>query len=165
MTEDSKVIKFQSLLWKIVHKISQLFQCSVLSCRDISLEYMLSHLQKITWSSVGDLLQIIHLVIRPMLARCLSLWACSDLSSTFYTSCKYMRAYTCAKSLQLCLDSFPGSSVHGILQARTLEWVSMIFFLQGIFPTQGLNPYLLRLLPWQEGSLPLVPPGKPWRGT
>ena len=30
-----------------------------------------------------------------------------------------------------------------------------------IFPTQGLNPYLLCLLYWQAGSLPLVPPGKP----
>ena len=33
--------------------------------------------------------------------------------------------------------------------------------LQGIFPTQGSNPSLLCLLHWQEGSLPLVPPGKP----
>ena len=31
----------------------------------------------------------------------------------------------------------------------------------GIFPTHGLNPCLSRLLHWQEGSLPLVPPGKP----
>ena len=38
----------------------------------------------------------------------------------------------CAKSLQLCLTlyghmgcSSPDSSVHGILQARTLEWVAM----------------------------------------
>ena len=53
----------------------------------------------------------------------------------------------CAKLLQSCLtlcDSMdcspPGSSVHGILQARTLEWVVMPSFqilLQGIFPTQG----------------------------
>ena len=33
----------------------------------------------------------------------------------------------------------PGSSVHGILQARILEWVAIPFLLQGIFPTQGLN--------------------------
>ena len=32
--------------------------------------------------------------------------------------------------------------------------------LQGIFPTQGLNPRLLHLLHWQVGSLPLVPSGK-----
>ena len=34
--------------------------------------------------------------------------------------------------------------------------------LQGIFPTQGLNPpHLLCLLHWQASSLPLAPPGKP----
>ena len=35
--------------------------------------------------------------------------------------------------------------------------------LQGIFPTQGLNPWFLCLLHWQISSLPLVPPGKPLR--
>ena len=52
----------------------------------------------------------------------------------------------------------PGSSVHEILQARILEWVAL---LQGIFPTQGLNLRLLRLLHWQASALPLAPPGKP----
>ena len=33
--------------------------------------------------------------------------------------------------------------------------------LQGIFPTQGLNPHLLCLLHWQTDSLLLAPPGKP----
>ena len=32
----------------------------------------------------------------------------------------------------------PGSSVHGILQARILKWVA-ISFSRGVFPTQGLN--------------------------
>ena len=31
--------------------------------------------------------------------------------------------------------------------------------LQGIFPTQGLKPGLLRFLHWQAGSLSLTPPG------
>ena len=31
---------------------------------------------------------------------------------------------------------------------------------QGIFTTQGLNPYLLCFLHWQVGSLPLAPPEK-----
>ena len=57
--------------------------------------------------------------------------------------------------------SLPGSYVHGILQARILEWV-VIFLLQGIFPTQGLNLCLLSLLHWQVDSLPLAPPGKPY---
>ena len=41
----------------------------------------------------------------------------------------------------------PGSSVHGILQARILEWVAGPL-LQGIFPNQGLNPNLLCFLHW-----------------
>ena len=39
--------------------------------------------------------------------------------------------------------SLPGSSVHGILQARILEWVA-IPFSRGIFPTQELNLGLLQ---------------------
>ena len=39
----------------------------------------------------------------------------------------------------------PGSSVHGNLQARILEWVATPL-LQGIFPTQGLKLPLLHLL-------------------
>ena len=41
--------------------------------------------------------------------------------------------------------SLPGSSVHGILQAR-ITGVGCYFILQGIFPTQGSNPCLLHLL-------------------
>ena len=74
----------------------------------------------------------------------------------------------CAKLLQPCLNlcnptarSPPGSSVHGILQARILEWVAMPSILQGIFPTKGSNPRLLRLLHWQESSLLLASLEKP----
>ena len=38
--------------------------------------------------------------------------------------------------------SLPGPSVHGILQARILEWAGIPFF-RGIFLTQGSNPGLL----------------------
>ena len=57
--------------------------------------------------------------------------------------------------VQLCLTlcdpvncSLPGFSVHGILQARILEWVT-ISFSRGIFPTQGLN---LGLPHWRQDS-------------
>ena len=60
---------------------------------------------------------------------------------------------------QLCLNlcdpmdcNPPGSSVHGILQARILEWVA-ISFCRGIFPAQGLNLSLLDLLHWQKDAL------------
>ena len=70
-----------------------------------------------------------------------------------------------AKSLLSCLTlcdpmdySPPGFSLHRILQARILEWVT-IPFSRGIFPTQGSNPHLYRLLHWLAGSLPLSPSG------
>ena len=50
--------------------------------------------------------------------------------------------------------SSPGSSVHGIFQARILER-GCHFLLQGIFLTQGLKPCLLHLLHWQASSLRL----------
>ena len=72
------------------------------------------------------------------------------------------------KSLQLCpalCNSSPlGSSVHEIFQTRILELFlhGCHALLQGIFPTQGLNLYLLGLLHWLVGSLSLAPPGKPF---
>ena len=35
-------------------------------------------------------------------------------------------------------------TVHGILKARILEWVTFFSLLQRIFPTQGLNPGFLQ---------------------
>ena len=68
-----------------------------------------------------------------------------------------VRVCVCNRScLTLCnpMDcSPPGSSVHGILQARMLEWAA-ISFSRGLFPTQTSN---LRLLPWQADSLPSEP--------
>ena len=52
----------------------------------------------------------------------------------------------------------PGSSVHGILQARRLEWVAMPSS-RGIFPTQGSN---LSVLHWQADSLSLSYQGSSW---
>ena len=57
------------------------------------------------------------------------------------------------------MDRPPGSSVHGILQAKILEW-GCHALLQGIFLTQGSN---LCLLHWQEDSLPLSHQGSPLR--
>ena len=54
---------------------------------------------------------------------------------------KKVKSLSC---VQLCnpVDcSLPGSSVHGILQERILEWVA-ISFSRGIFSTQGSNPGL-----------------------
>ena len=73
----------------------------------------------------------------------------------------------CAKLLQLyqtlCdpMDcSLQGSSVHGSLQARTLENTGLPCPPPGDLLTQGSNPRLLSPLHWQAGSLPLALPSK-----
>ena len=43
--------------------------------------------------------------------------------------------------------------------SRQEYWSGLPFPSPGIFPTQGLNLYLLGLLHWQAGSLLLPPPG------
>ena len=74
-----------------------------------------------------------------------------------------LRVYACvrAKPFQSCPTlcnlmycRLPGSSVHGILQARILEWVAMPSSRDLRNP--GINAHFLRLLHWQAGSLPLV---------
>ena len=52
--------------------------------------------------------------------------------------------------------SSPGPSVHGILQAKILEWVAIHFFEDP--PDPGIEPESLAL---QANSLPSEPPGKP----
>ena len=51
--------------------------------------------------------------------------------------------------------SAPGSSVHGTLQARTLEWVAIAFFRE--LPNPGIEPGFPAL---QADALPSEPPGK-----
>ena len=71
-----------------------------------------------------------------------------------------------ARLLQSCLTlwgpmdwSPPGSSVHGILQARTLEWAAVSSFRGSSGP---LIPSLLCFLHWQVSYLPLGQP-KDWQ--
>ena len=72
---------------------------------------------------------------------------CCSIANSYPTLCDAMNY------------SLPGSSAHGIFQARILEWIA-IFLLQEIFPDQGLNHHLLCLLHWQVDSLPLAPPNR-----
>ena len=54
----------------------------------------------------------------------------------------------------------PGSSVQGIFPGKNTG-VGCHFLLQGIFPTQGSNTSLLRLLHWEADSFPLCQQGSP----
>ena len=71
----------------------------------------------------------------------LSCFSCVRLFSTLWTVAHQV----------LCPWDSPGKNTG----------VGCYTLLQGIFPTQGSNPYLLCLLHWQVGSLPLAPPEKP----
>ena len=62
-----------------------------------------------------------------------------------------LHAQACPALSDLIDCSPPGSSVHGILQARILE-VGSCFLLQGIFMAQALKPHLLH---GEVDSLPL----------
>ena len=69
-----------------------------------------------------------------------------------------------AKLLQSCLTFCdlmdcgpPGSSVHGILQARIMEWLAVPSSRVPSRPWDQTR--ILGLLHWQAGSLPLAPPG------
>ena len=73
-----------------------------------------------------------------------------------------MCVYVNRSCLTLCdpVDcSSPGSSVHGILHARILEWVgiSLATHLPGDLPDPGIEPVSPAS---QTGSLPTEPPGK-----
>ena len=59
-------------------------------------------------------------------------WATREAQYTYASETNFI---SCPSSL------FKGFSVHGIFQARILEWVDIL--LQGLFPTQESNPSLL----------------------
>ena len=70
----------------------------------------------------------------------------------------------CAMSLQSCptlcdsiVCSLPGSSVHGILQPRTLEWVAAPFSMD--LPDPGIKPMSPAAPALQTDSLPLSQQG------
>ena len=69
--------------------------------------------------------------------------------------------WVCAQSCWTLCDptdcSPPGSSVHGISQTRTLEWVAISSSRGSSRPRN--QTHISCLLHWQEGSLPPAPPG------
>ena len=81
----------------------------------------------------------------------------------------FFRFHMCmhAKLLQSCLTlcdpmdcSLPGSSIHGILQSKILEWIAVPSS-RWSSRTQESNPHLLCVPHWHVSSSPLVAPGKP----
>ena len=78
--------------------------------------------------------------------------------------CIYMCVLVAQSCPALCnsMDcNLPGSSVHGIFQARILEQVVISYSRGSSQPRDG-NPHLLCLLHWQADSLPLSHLGSPF---
>ena len=105
-----------------------IFQAIVLEWIAISLSRGSSQLRARTWVSciVGRCREVLSL--RLCVCMCEVAQSCPTLCDPVDCS----------------LPSFP---IHGILQARILEWVTIHFLLQGIFPTQGSN---LGLPHWRQ---------------
>ena len=85
----------------------------------------------------------------------------TELPGKLYNSivriCACLVAQLCPTLCNHMNCSPPGSSIHGILQARTLEWVAVPFS-RVTYLTQESN---LGLLYYRQIFLPSGPPGKP----
>ena len=81
---------------------------------------------------------------------CVCVCVCVCALSRFSRVRLFATLWTIARQAPLSL----GSSRQG-------HWTGLPRPPQGIFQTPGLNLCLLRPLPWQAGSLTLVPPRKP----
>ena len=130
-----------------------------------------------TWSCWKKRRLYIHIMDRNTAHKITASFDISSMDSTGWLSGHLLisiHIYVCVccvpdNSLQSCptlcypMDcSLPGSSVHGILQARILEGVAMPSSRGFSWPRDRTpNLDLLCILHWQMGSLPLVPLGKP----
>ena len=87
-------------------------------------------------------------------------WQCTGFEGLFLGPCEHAKLLQSCPTLCNPIDySLPGSSVHGILQARILKWVAMPFARGSSRPKdRTCDSCLLRC---QEGSLPLVSPEPP----
>ena len=82
-----------------------------------------------------------------------------DKGAWWATVHRYAESYTTEETEHACMDcSPPGSSVHGILQASTLEWVTILLS-RWSFPIQGSNPHLLH---WRSILYLLSHQGSPY---
>ena len=79
----------------------------------------------------------------------------------FSFSCMHAKSlHSCPTLCNPMACSPPGSSIHGILQARILEWVAMPSFMGSSQPRDQTQGSLM--FPTLAGRfLPLAPPGKP----
>ena len=93
--------------------------------------------------------------VKTSLIFCLLVWTETSKPPGSWVPAKSLQSYLTLRPIDCRL---PGSSVHGIPQARILEGVPCPP--PGDIADPGSNSCLLCLLQWQLGSLPPAPPGK-----
>ena len=99
-------------------------------------------------------------------ARCVPRRPCRGVQDRELTRADLpARACVHARSLQSCPALWDPMTIArqaplSMGFSRQVHWRRLLCPPAGIFPSQGSNPRLLCLLPWQAGSLPLAPPGK-----
>ena len=76
-----------------------------------------------------------------------------------YSIHKFMLSYFSHVQLFATPWTVAHQAVHGILQAKILEWVAMLSSRGSSWSKD--QTHISCLLDWQAGSLSLVPPGKP----
>ena len=108
-------------------------------------------LKSSSWHSLLIFFNLSGVLLRLLIFSCL--WRLHPWPNPTTVLCAFMRAQSCLTLCKPMNCSPPGSSVHGILQARILPGCH--FLLQGLFPTKELN---LCLLHRQADFLPLEPP-------
>ena len=85
----------------------------------------------------------------------------SNVIPSLFSESESEVAQSCPTLFDPMYCSLPGSSVHGILQARIPEWIA-ISFSRGSSQPRDRTPCLLHLLHWQADSLPLCHRGSLW---
>ena len=141
--------------WQCFHKTVFVYICFVCMCTCMCMRCHFNYVCVCTCTrACAKSLHLYPTLCDPMnvcVCACTHACACAKSFQLYPTLCDPMNVCVCvhAKSLQLYPPlcdpmncSPPGSSVHGVLQAKILERVAMLS-LQGIFLTQGSNPHLL----------------------
>ena len=82
------------------------------------------------------------------------------VSSTSHCVCVCARAQLCLTLCDLLECSLPGSSVHGIFQARILDWVAISCQSLGDLPDPGIEPTSLVSLTLAVRCFTTAPLGK-----
>ena len=91
---------------------------------------------------------------------CLRHWQTNSLPLSYQGSPACLGAQSCPNLCDPIDHSPPGSSVHGILQARMLEWIA-ISFCRGSSQPRDRTCVSCVSLALQVDSLPVEPSGKP----